>query len=537
MLHLGPANGRLPRECSRGHGARHLAPDNVRRRPIEQDRSAQALELRIRHAESRARNAEAWMRRLEQQRDEAFARAAETAHDLRALETQLRLLQTSTSWRITAPLRHIVTGLRSVAGRGVGGRRGPGHSLIETEAHETRPPAPLSPQAAPEPPRPATVADGRRESSGIKSILILDHAVPKPDQDAGSRAIMDLMLCLLEAGWRIYFWPQDRRPEETYTAALEGYGVDVIGHRWTAGIGEWLRQNGTALGHILISRATVAEALVMQVIAHSAAPLAYYGHDIAFARLEMEAALRETPVLLDEVSKTRAFERRLWRLFDRVIYLSEEEAATVRALEPSADARAIIPFSYESFADVRSPPPSQVILFVAGFAHAPNVDAAEFLVYQVLPLVQAQCPKARVSLVGSNPSWAVSALAGPAVEVTGWVSDAELTQRYRESRAAVVPLRFGAGVKGKVVQALQQGLPLVASPVGAQGIPGLSDVALIRQDPAEIADALIGLMHDDESWAAQSNAQLAFAKAHYSRAAMRASVLRALDAPDRDSSF
>lgn len=318
------------------------------------------------------------MRRLEQQRDEALARSEETLRETRALAAQIHLLQTSTSWRITAPLRRFVTGLRRVAGRRGG----------ETTSAALAPsPAPIEQPVVDRSPRPAN------NSRQGKTILILDHSVPKPDQDAGSRAIMDFMLCLFDAGWHICFWPQDRRQDETYTAALEHLGVEVIDHRWPGSIGEWLRHEAAGPDRILISRATVAEALVMQVIAESAAPLVYYGHDIAFARLEMEAAIRENPARLHEIATTRAFERRLWRLFDKVIYLSEEEVATVRALEPTADARRIVPFFFDTFIDRPSAPRSKTILFVAGFAHAPNADAAEFLVYQVLPLVQAQCQR------------------------------------------------------------------------------------------------------------------------------------------------
>lgn len=139
--------------------------------------------------------------------------------------------------------------------------------------------------------------------------------------------------------------------------------------------------------------------------------------------------------------------------------------------------------------------------------------------------------------MGSHPTWAVSALAGPAVDVTGWVSDAELAKWYQESRVAVVPLRFGAGVKGKVVQALQQGLPLVVTSVGAQGIPGLSDIVPVRGEAGEIADALVTLLRDDSSWITQSQRQRAFAETHFSRTAMRESVIKALGATDRDRSL
>ena len=87
---------------------------------------------------------------------------------------------------------------------------------------------------------------------------------------------------------------------------------------------------------------------------------------------------------------------------------------------------------------------------------------------------------------------------------------------------AIVPLRAGAGVKGKVVEALQQGLPLVTTSIGAEGLPGLDAVAMVADDAPALAAALVELLEDDRRWMRQSAAQLAHAERHFSRAALAA---------------
>ena len=145
-----------------------------------------------------------------------------------------------------------------------------------------------------------------------------------------------------------------------------------------------------------------------------------------------------------------------------------------------------------------------------------------------MPLVWARYPEVTLSLVGSNPTADVQALAGGRVEVTGFVSDAELQRRYADARVAVVPLRYGAGVKNKVVEALQQGLPLVTTSVGAQGLPGIEQACVIGDDPASLADGVCGLLEDAQDWRRRSVDGADYIVRHFSTDAMRNDLLDAL---------
>jgi len=157
-----------------------------------------------------------------------------------------------------------------------------------------------------------------------------------------------------------------------------------------------------------------------------------------------------------------------------------------------------------------------------------NVDAAVWLTQEIMPLLRAVVGPVRLVLAGSNPTDEVRALAGVDVDVTGWVSEAQLQELYRTHRASAVPLRFGAGVKGKVVEALSHGLPLVTTPTGAQGIAGLNSVVPVCENAEAFAQALARLLIDDTVWMRQSMAQLRFAEGAFSRVAMQRSVLAVL---------
>lgn len=359
-------------------------------------------------------------------------------------------------------------------------------------------------------------------------VLVVDHYVPQPDRDAGSRTIDAFLRTLLDAGCVVKFWPDNLHFDPAYTPRLQAMGIEVYtGARWLGGLPALL-DSGAEFDAVLLSRPDVATRHLPGLRERTDASIAYYGHDLHFARMLQEAALRGLPAVRDDAARMERAERGIWRGVDVVLYPSDEETAAVRELEPGVDARTVPPYAFAEFVRDAKPEGRSDLLFVAGFAHPPNEDAARWLVETVMPRVWEAMPQLRLSLVGSNPTGAVRALADERVEVTGFVDDDELLRRYRNARVAVVPLRFGAGVKSKVVEALQQGLPLVTTQVGAQGLHGLGEVAAVHDNPAAMVDAILTLVRDDVAWRRASRAGADYVEARFSRAGMRDVLLSSL---------
>jgi GT2 family glycosyltransferase/glycosyltransferase involved in cell wall biosynthesis len=352
-------------------------------------------------------------------------------------------------------------------------------------------------------------------------VLVVDHYVPQADRDAGSRTMVQFIERLQDHGCVVKFWPENLYFDPEYAPRLQAMGVEVFhGARWANGFGRLMAEQGADFDAVLLSRPHVADDFFEPIRRHSQARVVFYGHDLHFRRMLQQAEMNADAGLRAEAEKMRALETACWRRSDVVLYPSAEEAADVRALVPGVDARAVSPYCFRSFEEASMPDGREGILFVAGFAHPPNVDAARWLATEVMPLVREQIPGVRLRLVGSNPTAEVRSLADGGTEVTGFVSDSELLAHYRRARVAVVPLRFGAGIKSKVVEALQQGLPLVTTPVGAQGLDGLETVASVHDDAAAIAASLVALLRDDAHWLARSRAGAAFAAARFSTQAM-----------------
>jgi O-antigen biosynthesis protein len=167
------------------------------------------------------------------------------------------------------------------------------------------------------------------------------------------------------------------------------------------------------------------------------------------------------------------------------------------------------------------------IIFVAGFGHPPNTDAAVWFVREIYPLIKAQQPGATLHLIGSKPTEQVLQLQSESIVVTGYVTDEELARHYASARVAVVPLRFGAGVKNKVVEAMAYGVPLITTEVGIQGLMEARQLIPVTSVAADFASHVLDVIESDAKWLEYSRAGNQYVAAHYSLSAMLATLKKA----------
>ena len=358
-------------------------------------------------------------------------------------------------------------------------------------------------------------------------VLIIDHYVPQPDRDAGSRTIYQIIKLLLEAGLVVKFWPANLWFDPEYAPRLQQLGVEVFyGPEYANRFDTWVSENGNQIDYVLLSRPHIAIEFLKPLREHSTARLLYYGHDIHHLRVQEELKLKpKNSNLAAEERLLQVQEHQLWSTVDVIYYPSESETRYVRewlmTKSGRAKARTLPCFAFDTFNEniEQNLDRRNGILFVAGFAHPPNVDGAIWFVNEVLPCIHAMMPNVHISLVGSNPATDVKALASAKVEVTGYVTDEELAQRYQRARVVVAPLRYGAGVKGKVVEAMRFGVPVVTTKIGAQGLGGAP--LAVSDDPYGMANHILQLLGNDRPWIEQARAGLEYVKQYYSTKAMR----------------
>jgi polysaccharide biosynthesis protein PslH len=198
-----------------------------------------------------------------------------------------------------------------------------------------------------------------------------------------------------------------------------------------------------------------------------------------------------------QLATARRYEQLMFEGYDAVVVISDADQRTLHSLAPRLPIHVIpIGVDINYFKPAENEPEQATLLFLGNYAYAPNADAAVQLAQRIFPIVKRQVPQARLVLVGSNPTDAISSLASRDIEVTGHVPD---VRPYLERATIFVsPLRFGAGMKDKILEAMALGKPVVATPLSLDGIcgPDGGEHALVADTPDGLASAALSLLGD-----------------------------------------
>ena len=369
----------------------------------------------------------------------------------------------------------------------------------------------------------------RDRSRSKKTILVIDHYVPQPDKDAGSKSMIHIMKLFLKQGLNVKFWPQNLWYDPVYTPQLQALGVEVLyGNEYVGNFKSWVSANSKYLDFVLLSRPYVALEYIDSLRKNSNANLLYYGHDIHHLRVkEQMNIVGETKTLLDEFNSFYKMETKVWGMVDSIYYPSASETAVVQDYieNNSLSAKAITtPLNaFSNFVENAESnlPLRENIVFVGGFGHPPNQDGVLWFCQNVWPLVKKNNLATKLILVGSNPTDKILGLAADDIIVTGFVTESELENYYNNARIVIAPLLYGAGVKGKVVEAMRFGVPVVTTNIGAQGLTSDPTILSIGDSPEDFSGHISELLNDDIAWKKKSINQTAFVKTNFSETAMK----------------
>lgn len=369
-----------------------------------------------------------------------------------------------------------------------------------------------------------------------RRILVCSYAPPQFDRDSGSRRLSQFMELLLEAGWSVSFLSYGAG-ESRYADALRRRGVLVAdlsygNHEELISAGRFdvaLLAYWPLAEHFLplIRRCSPATRVVVDTIDF---------HFLRSARQRFRSVGDgDRPSLLDaEHGEEAVAELNTYALADLILTVSESEAALLENFLDSTTPICSVPLGESVAADAR-PEDRRGILFVGSFRHAPNLDAVSHLCRDILPHLDPRLLADHpVYVVGDalNDSVREQARGLPGVRMVGWVPD--LTPYFERCRVSVIPLRYGAGTKGKTVQSLLAGLPVVSTSIGAEGLdlqPGHH--AFVEDSPDVFAEAVTRLLTDDHVWRRVSSEGQKYAAARHGRRTVGDRLLAGLELVSR----
>ena len=348
-----------------------------------------------------------------------------------------------------------------------------------------------------------------------RRMLVVDACTPAPDQDSGSYITRQMIEAMQQLGWQITFLPRNYKYQSKYTRDLQRIGVECLYEPFVRSIGQAIDLHPD-IDVVLGYRVGVLDPIYDELRRRlPTARIILHTVDLRYLREEREAEL-----LNNDTKRIRAAQRRQQELsliakVDCTIVHTPVEKALIEERLPISN---ILVFPY--IAKVRRSAVAldvrRDIMFLGGYLHRPNVDAVEFFLSEVWPLLVRELPTdVRFLVVGANPPARLSSLASDRILVTGQVS--ELGPYFDKSRVFVAPLRYGSGIKGKIVQSMANGVPSVVSSIGAEGMMLTSGEQAIIADLTEaIRQAVMDLFENRGLWLAMQASGYEFVEKHYS---------------------
>lgn len=341
---------------------------------------------------------------------------------------------------------------------------------------------------------------GGRQDDRLR-VLVADTWVPTYDRDAGSLRMAWILRLLRRLDCEVTFFPLNRLDTQPYSNELRALGVEV--HVGSMSFEDFARERAGLYDLVVLSRPHVASEFLQHVaVRFPGAVVVYDTVDLHFVREERRLGFR--PMERDAgIADAREIELECMRRSDFVATVTEAEAQVVRQFVP--DATVIVLPTVHEVRPGRSPYERRAdLIFIGGFAHDPNVDGVLYFHNEIWPHLSGRNGR-KMWVVGSDPPQEIREIQSPSVVVTGYVRDAD--DYLDAARVLVVPLRYGAGMKGKIGHALAVGLPVVSTSVGVEGMDLLDgEHVLIADDCEEFARAVERLYEDPLLWQRLSEA-------------------------------
>ena len=348
-----------------------------------------------------------------------------------------------------------------------------------------------------------------------KRMLIVEHRLPTPDKTSGSLRLYSIIELLVKRGWEITF-VSDAQPVDyhwvfkdverelpKYESLLHQHDILLI--YGMENLTQHIQAEGETYSLGLLSYPEIMHRYAPLVRAFMPrSHLIYDTVDLHGLRFQREAVIKKnSPELLQKAEFYEKMECANIDVADTVVAITDEERREILQRAPGANIE-VIPNIHTIEAHVPPCEGREGLVFIGHYLHSPNEDAMIYFVNDVLPKIRERIGDVPLYMLGSSITEKITALASENVHAIGFVEDP--APWFAKARVFVAPLRYGAGMKGKIGQSLSLGLPIVTTSIGAEGM-GLESEnhVLIADSSDDFANAVIRLYGGNELWKKMSS--------------------------------
>ena len=311
--------------------------------------------------------------------------------------------------------------------------------------------------------------------------------------------MFQVLKLLRQLGHRVTFIPDNLANVPLYTPKLQKRGIEVVYHPYVRNVRDYLISHGSDFDIVVLSRCDFAHKHIADVRRHAPrSRIIFDTVDLHSLRAHREAQITTDPEALEKARQKEELEYGVIRQADETWVTSSVEQKLLQDKWPEKSIQLVsnivdIPGSSTPF-ELR-----QDFLFIGGFQHTPNTDAVLFFLKKIYPIVKERLREAKFYIIGDKAPPEVVALAGENIVIAGLQRD--VSPFFESVRLSIAPLRFGAGVKGKINQSMAWGVPVVATSVAVEGMElTFGEDILVADEPDEFARALVTLYESPELW-------------------------------------
>ena len=335
---------------------------------------------------------------------------------------------------------------------------------------------------------------------GEKTILVIDSYMPSYDKESGSRRLFELLKIFKDLNYHVIFVADNGFKDEPYTSVLQNLQIEVLYTQqgYGSSIEEQIDNRLSLIDIAWICRPELNEKYTSLIRSRGEIKVVYDTIDLHYLRLKRAWNLNPDPAKKVEWIEMQDRELKMAHSADLTITVTPTEQALLES--QGVNNVAVVPNVHTSCLDsVPSFSDRSGILFIGSYNHTPNIDAVIWLCEEIMPLVWQEQPDIKVTLLGNNPSNEVLALASDRVTVTGYVED--VTPYFLFHKLSVSPLRYGAGMKGKIGHSLEYKLPVVSTKIGTEGMNLIPEKHILEANTTvEFARAILRVYNDKTLW-------------------------------------
>ena len=354
---------------------------------------------------------------------------------------------------------------------------------------------------------------------GYNRIFVIDSIIPSYNMNAGFRCTFMYLNLFKEIGLQVTFLPNDFQKVEPYTTILQQKGIEVLYGDWyQKNIENWLKNNLKYFNYVYLQRPEIGKKYIDLIRQHFSRKIFYFAHDMHYIRLSREYNITHDEKKLELSKKLKKIEMDIFSKVDIIHVVGNYEYQILKEKFDKKIIRNIPIYIYDKqLSNIEKDfSKRKDLIFVGGFVHSPNKDAVLWFSQYIYPKIVDRFQDMIWHIVGSNIPDEIIKLESKNIKIEGFLSDEDLYSLYQKCRIAIVPLRFGAGVKGKIVEAAYNQIPIVTTSIGGEGLDNSLGAFIIEDDAEKMAEIIIKLYVDYSKLKQMSDSGKKFIETYFS---------------------